>query len=288
MLLNLVLPAHTTGVSTHEASRSRQPQGQPIGGQFAAEHKPASGLILDEADPDKEVTDYLEGLGLKDRRLAEILLDPANDPYRFGDETRADRMDHFSSFGSHNATVGLDNASTVGGILSHHYGDDVFFEYDYDNWTISSFLSSHEAYLSTSHELRDITDDREASGISAALAYARAIDTEMRDVRSKRDKLAAPATAPTMVQMRAAVQVDDWRGKEASVRFVDDYDGQIGEERSGVIRSGRWTPDGQIAPAEVPDGHEHVRLTMMDTGVDRFMPFTEVSRMVTEHRIAEK
>lgn len=42
----LCLPAHTTGMSTKTVNRSRQPSGRPTGGQYAAEAKSDSGLVL--------------------------------------------------------------------------------------------------------------------------------------------------------------------------------------------------------------------------------------------------
>src|SRR5699024_3805772 len=130
-------------------------------------------------------------------------------------------------------------------------------------------------------KLTEASDDLDADGFDSALATARAMDRQFDEIYAHQRR-GAPMS---MEQMRAAVQVADWQVSQTKVRLAEHDDGQV---RSATVRSGRFADaDGSPAGHGAPDTDTYVRLTMSGTGVDRFVPFTQVQQWVTEHRIAE-
>lgn len=304
--------------SFNESSVVREQAGQPTGGRFAEKVKAGSGLALREESPaesvhsdwsrrweeriaaeagpealeaHREVVTYLSTLSPEDREMAEFLLDPDNDEESFvGADYPADMLEHFSTFGGYGGGDAGYEAEQVADMLTKRHNHEVVFDHEYDGdgvrdgWSVSAYLGHDRgSYVTTMHDGKHITDDRDAAGMEAALAYASAIDHEMRRVLRQRDDLLTARRAPTMAEMRAAVEVDTWRAAQKKVKFVREEGADVEE---ATMRGGRWTEDGRIAPRDLPDGQEHVRLTM-STGVERFVPFTELQRMVLDHRIAD-
>lgn len=268
-------------MSIHDIAR--EPAGRPTGGQFAATVKAASGISLQHAD-DAEA-EYLADLREQDRPLATAILDPMTDLVGNAQAAGQSQFDYLSSFGGAHGPDRRHEIAEIADRLVIHHDLAVSSRFsrspaDGDLWEVSTYLGGG-ARLTRQMDITALCDDREADGMDAALAYARAIDEEMTGLIRHRDELNAPG--PTLSEMRAAVQVDDWRGAEAKVRFVREEGAEIEQAH---IRTGRWTAEGHPASAALPDGREHVRMTM-STGVERFVPFSEMQAMVAEHRMAE-
>lgn len=90
----------------------------------------------------------------------------------------------------------------------------------------------------------------------------------------------APLPAPASDErgILAEAEVINAMARESSIRYEHDED----TVRSGTVRTGRWTADGQ--PTREGSIHSaHVRITLT-SGTDAFLPFTVLAHMLQTHR----
>lgn len=264
--------------------RNRQPKGRPIGGQFAEQSKVASGVSLTDEPEHLRVLDSLQG---RDRELAHMLLgqyepdieyehlqtyEAASDDDQFAAQTYEVARLLAQQYAAERAAPTPHVAVNPG-----HLGLD---EYTPGSYTVK--VPDRDGFdVSRTYPLTAATDDLDAEGFASALASARALDRQFDEIYTHQRKIAPP----TMAQMRAAVQVADWQVAEAKVRFVEEIDGRDSDVRQATVRSGRYTADGAPAQHKAADADTYVRLTM-STGLERFVPFSQVQQWVSEHRIA--
>lgn len=179
------------GMSTQ--TQNRQPPGTPIGGQFAAHRRSGATFTLQSTDGS---TEYLATLSPEDRALAERILNAPSDP--FAPDDGQTQFEYLDSFGGYYEGEPEHEAAEIAARLATTEPDiAVKFSRNRDGdweWTTSTYLGDG-LNVSAAYTLEEATTDREAEGMDAALAYAKAITARIEDLRVKRDKLRSALAA---------------------------------------------------------------------------------------------
>lgn len=267
------------GAQPEEIVRKRD-TGEPGNpGQFGSTPKRESGLSL--GAPDDRVEAVRAQAREQDATGASILLDPALTPFGQAStlslEERAHLFTTFEGAGGPNYLRELTLIESLVADRWRHQHPRTPVPYLTKRYNSAGELvpgevacTSDRYSLTVPGPLMD-GDDGDLQG----MAFASAAATRLNESFQQAGAAMQAARGPSMPQMRAAVQIADWKAAEVRVRFVNEHE----QMQSGTIRSGTYNERGGTAPHGTPERETFVRLTM-PSGVDRFVPFARVQGWV--------